>query len=100
MSPRPTNVRDAGLRLISRLNRWMIAGSIGLAGVISLVAEQSFKGRTARAATTSSSQSSSSSSSGSGSTSSSSSGSGSIQQPSQAPAPAPAAPAPVISGGS
>lgn len=97
------NARDRGLALISRINRWMIAGAVALTGLVSLVASHSFHGRTlsSSAASSGSSSGSSGSSSSAGSTSSSNSA-GSIQQPSQAPAPAqvPVAPAPVVSGGS
>jgi hypothetical protein len=99
MSPRAVTARDAGLRLIARINRWMIAGAVALSGLISVAAARSFHGRTATPTGAATSQpSSSSSSSGS---SSSSDGSG-IQPPPQAPASAPAqpAPAPVVSGGS
>ena len=91
MKPRATTRRDAGLALISRINRWMIAATVALAGVISLAAKSSFHGRTSSA--------SSSSSQGSQS-SSSSSAAGSLSQPAQAPAVSPVAPAPVVSGGS
>ncbi|HUZ30265.1 MAG TPA: hypothetical protein VMU90_13530 [Solirubrobacteraceae bacterium] len=93
MSP-STSRRDAGIQLISRINRWMIATAVAFAGVISVVADKSFQGHTATAATTSGTQSSSSTGS--------SSSSGSLEQPAQAPSSAPAAPAssPVVSGGS
>ncbi|MGZ4267564.1 MAG: hypothetical protein ACXVHB_31100 [Solirubrobacteraceae bacterium] len=97
MNPTAANARDTGLRLISKLNRWMIAGAVALAGVISIVAEKSFHGRTAAvASSTESSRSSSSSGSSSSSTG------GSLQQPAQPPSSAPVAPAssPVVSGGS
>lgn len=97
MNPTPAKAREAGLRLISQLNRWMIAGAVALAAVISVLAEKSFHGHVAKAATsTQSSQSSSSSESSSSSTG------GSLQQPAQAPSAAPVAPAPspVVSGGS
>ncbi len=107
MSSRPNTrtsraaaARDAGLALISRINRWMVAGSVALAALISLVAEHSFHGRTASAATTSSGQSQSSGSSSAGT---SNSGEDSIQQPSQGPASTqvPATTPPVaVSGGS
>lgn len=90
------NARDRGLALISRLNRWMIAGAVALTGVISIIAKESFHGRTLSSSGTVSQSSSSSSGS------SSSSSSGSIQQPTQAPSsvPAPVVAAPVVSGGS
>ncbi len=100
MSPRAVTARDAGLNLIARINRWMIAGAVALSGLISVAAARSFHGRTTTPTGAATSQPSSSSSSSSGS-SSSSDGSG-IQPPPQAPASAPAqpAPAPVVSGGS
>lgn len=87
------SARDRGLVLISRLNRWMIAAAVALTGVVSIVAKESFHGRTL-----SQSAVSQSSSSGGGASSST----GSIQQPVQPPSslPAPAVPAPVVSGGS
>jgi hypothetical protein len=99
------NARDRGVALISRINRWMIAGAVALTGVVSLVASQSFHGHTVSSTSGSSSSSAtgsgSSSSAGAGVVSPSNSG-GSIQQPAQAPSvPTPAIPsAPVVSGGS
>ena len=49
MNSTAANARDAGLRLISKLNRWMVAGAVALAGLISVVAEKSFHGHTAAA---------------------------------------------------
>jgi hypothetical protein len=103
MTPRAVNARDAGLRLIARINKWMIAGAVALSGLISVAAARSFHGHTTTAASSASqpSQASSTSSSGSGADGSSANGGG-LQQPAQAPssAAAPAAPAPVVSGGS
>jgi hypothetical protein len=100
VTPGAVTVRDAGLALISRINRWMIAGAVALAGLISIAAANAFHGHTVKtpsapaatgAATTTTTQSQSSATDG-GST---------LQQPAQAPAPAPAAPSPpVVSGGS
>lgn len=99
MSPKAITARDAGLNLIARINRWMIAGAVALSGLISVAAARSFHGHSTTSA--SASQPSSSSSAGSSSAGSSSDGSG-LQQPAQAPSSAPAqpAPAPVVSGGS
>jgi hypothetical protein len=86
--------------MISRINRWMIAGAVGLTAVVSLVAKESFHGRTLSGTAV---RSSSASTSGHGASSSSSGSTGSIQQPAQAPSsvPAPVVPsAPVVSGGS
>jgi hypothetical protein len=99
MNSKATAARDAGLELIRRINRWMIAGAIALTGVISLLAAGSFHGHSASAATTS--QSSQGSGSSTSSSSSSSDGSG-LAQPAQAPSSSSgsSAPAPVVSGGS
>ncbi|HEV2975720.1 MAG TPA: hypothetical protein VGX69_12135 [Solirubrobacteraceae bacterium] len=89
------STRNAGLELLSRINRWLIAATVVVAGFLSLLAERAFRGHTS-----SSTGSSAASSTVQPSSSSSSSGSGSGLSSSQsAPAPAPA-PAPVVSGGS
>ena len=97
MAPREITTRDGGLALISRLNRWLIAGAIGLSGVLSVAAAQAFHGHTRSA----SSQSAGASSSATRQQPSTGGGGGSLQQPDQAPtsAPASAAPSPVVSGG-
>ncbi len=97
--PPAVSARDAGLALISRINRWLIAGAVGLTGVISLAAAHAFHGRTVAtssvsAAPAASSQPASNPNAGSGS---------GLQQPTSAPAPAPApapTPSPAVSGGS
>jgi hypothetical protein len=121
MVPKAVRTRDAGLALITRVNRWMIAGAVGMTGVIAVAAANANHGRTvstrgagappteAAPPSTSPSQfqpSSNSGNSGSNTTSSGSntgnSGSG-LQQPSSAPTPASApapAPAQAVSGGS
>jgi hypothetical protein len=91
------HTRDAALALVSRINRWFIAGAIVLSGAISLAAARSFHGHSSAASTGSTSAQSSSSSSGSSRGSSSGSG---LQQPVQAPSSAQSSPAPVVSGGS
>ena len=100
MTSNPATTRDAGLALIGRINRWMIAGAVALSGMISLVAARSFHGHT----TSSSSAVSQPSSSGGSSSSAgdSSSSGGGLSQPSQPPSSssAPSAQAPVVSGGS
>ena len=40
-----TNTRDAALRKLARINRWMIAGSVALTGVLTEVAAQAFPGK-------------------------------------------------------
>jgi hypothetical protein len=90
MRPNPTpQDRDRGLRLISRTNRWLIAGAVGLSGLFSVLAAESFHGHTASASTVSHTSSLSSSSGSSSATSSSASSSTSsssgLQSPSQSP---------------
>jgi len=100
MTPHSMNARDAGLRLISRINRWLITGAVALTGMIALVTEHAFQAAHPAASAVNSSASSAVAPQPSGGDDGSSSGSG-LQQPAQAPTPAPAAPsAPVVSGGS
>jgi len=40
-----THTRDAALRELNRLTRWMIAGSIVLTGILSDVAASAFSGK-------------------------------------------------------
>lgn len=49
-----THTRDASLRDLQRINRWMIAGSVILTGVLSDVAANAFPGKTVKHTTTSS----------------------------------------------
>ena len=44
-----THTRDAALHQLSRINRWLIAGSIVLTGVFAEVAAHAFPGKTAKA---------------------------------------------------
>jgi hypothetical protein len=46
-----THTRDAALRDLHRMNRWMIAGSVLLTGVLSDVAAHAFPGKTVKAKT-------------------------------------------------
>jgi hypothetical protein len=93
--PSANDIRDRGLALISRVNRWLIVCAVAFSGLIALIAAHAFHGRALSA---------SGSSAGASSPlqhSRSSAGNGSLQQPAQAPTPAsPAASAPVVSGGS
>ncbi|HEY3827807.1 MAG TPA: hypothetical protein VGL57_01295 [Solirubrobacteraceae bacterium] len=43
-----THTRDAALRQLHRLNRWLIAGSVVLAGVFAEAAAHAFPGKTAK----------------------------------------------------
>jgi hypothetical protein len=96
MTPRAVTTRDAGLALIGRINRWLIAGAIALTGMISLVAARSFHGRTVGSAGSANIQSAQSSSASSGGSNSSGGG---LAQPAQAPSPSQSASAPVVSSG-
>jgi hypothetical protein len=40
-----TDARDAGLALIRRANRWMVAGAVAGTGLISVAAANAFHGR-------------------------------------------------------
>jgi predicted aconitase with swiveling domain len=97
MIPRSITARDRGLALISRVNRWLITGAVGISGLISIAAAHAFHGRTLGGSTAVIQRSR-------GSTHGAGSG---LQQPAGAPvaSPAPAppaasAPAPVVSGSS
>jgi type IV secretory pathway VirB10-like protein len=46
MSKHTTNSRDFALRRLARVNRWLIAGSVALAGVLTEVAASAFPGKT------------------------------------------------------
>jgi len=97
--PRDVTAREAGLELIRRINRWLIAAAVAAAGMFSLLAAHAFHGHTVAGGASSSTASQAGSSSGAPLSASSAGGTG-LRAPAQAPAPAPAAPAPVVSGGS
>lgn len=91
MTPRNATIRDYRLELISRINRWLLACAVGIAGLLSLVAAYSFHGRTlagggAVAGSIATASQASSSVAGGG-----------LQQPLQLPAPSAAAGS-VVSG--
>src|SRR5437016_13920817 len=72
MRQHSTQTRDAGLRRLARANRWLIAGSVALTGVLTEVAAQAFPGKTLHASSASgktSSQAQSKSSTGTSSNS-------------------------------
>jgi cytoskeletal protein RodZ len=73
MTPRTPTSRERGRALLSRINRWMIAGAVGLAGVFSVVAAEASHGKTTGSTTTTLQQPSTTPSAGSSSTSSGSS---------------------------
>jgi hypothetical protein len=85
---RPASARDAALLKLSRVNRWVIAGSVALTALLSEVAAQAFPGKTVNAsaaAKTGQAQTRASKSSGGSSTTSP----GALQPPAQAPQAAP-----------
>ncbi len=94
--------RDRGLALLSRINRWVIAGAVGLSGVLSVAAANGFHGRQR----TQSSGTQRRHSVGYGSATSQQSSTttedgGSLQQPAQPPTSSPAsASTGAVSGGS
>jgi hypothetical protein len=89
-----TTSRDAGFALLSRINRWLIAAAVAVAGFLSIVASHAFHGHTTASAAASSATG------GAASPSSGSSGSTGLSQASQPPAAANSAPPAVVSGGS
>ena len=52
MTPRNQTPRERGRRLLSRFNRWAIAGAVGLAGMFSFVAAETTHGKTTGSTTT------------------------------------------------
>jgi len=85
---RPASARDAALQKLSRVNRWVIAGSVALTALLSEVAAQAFPGKTIHAgATAKSGQSQTRAAKSSGGSSATSPGA--LQPPAQAPQAAP-----------
>jgi hypothetical protein len=82
--------RDAGLRRISAVTRWLTVGIVGLSGALALIASQAFHGRTASNASAASSLSAAQTSSAA---------SDGLSPATVTPTPTPAAPV-VVSGGS
>ena len=85
----PSQAREAGLRRLVLARRWIVTGSVTLAGVLAAVAASAFPGKTIKPsrAHTASEGSAGETSSGTGETSSESSesSSGSVTPPEQAP---------------
>src|ERR1700739_4532841 len=86
--------REAGVEMIGRINRWLIAAAVASAGLFSLLAAHAFHGHTVTTGRASSSSSTVSPAASPSGVPQSAGGSG-LQAPAQAPAPAPAAPSPV-----
>ena len=88
--------RDAGLRRISTVTRWVIAAAVGLSGALALIAANAFHGRTISNSSSSQTPATQQQAPATPATPSVSQG---PQAPQQAPAQTPAAPV-VVSGGS
>jgi hypothetical protein len=89
--------RERGLALVSRANRWLIAGAVAASGLISVAAANAFHGRTrgTGAARTATGRVSTKASTGART------GTASLKPPAQAPAPAASSGGGgVVSGGS
>jgi hypothetical protein len=43
---RAVSARDAGLRRVSAVTRWLVLGALALSGALALIASQAFHGRT------------------------------------------------------
>jgi hypothetical protein len=56
-APRGAAAREAGLELIRRVNRWLIAAAVAAAGLFSLLAAHALHGHTVTTGTASSSSS-------------------------------------------
>jgi hypothetical protein len=94
MSRDEVSVRDRGVALVSRVNRWLIVGAIGLSGVLSLAAANAFRGHPRSA------QSQASSAATGGAQAQSSGGGSSLGQPAQPPASSLGGGGAAVSGGS
>jgi hypothetical protein len=98
MASRIVTARENGLALISRINRWLIAGAVALSGAISVAAASAFHGRTR---TQGHQTAVTNGGAGSSQRASNTTSGGGLQPPAQAPAPVQApASGPVVSGGS
>ena len=53
MRPHHAHTRDSSLRRLSLANRWLLAGSVALTGVLTEVAAQAFPGKAKASSTTS-----------------------------------------------
>jgi len=104
------SLRDHGLDLVARANRWLIAGAVAVTGAVALIADHAFHARAAtrlsssrsasRAATAGTSTSGASTSASSTATTGTSTTATTGTSTAAAPAPATASPSAVVSGGS
>jgi len=99
-------IRDAGLRRLTRARRWLVVGSVAVAGALAGFVAEAKPGRsstTTRAGgiAAQSAREGSGAQAPAGGSAGAAGGGPQLTPPSQAPAPAPATPsAPVVSGGS
>ena len=95
--------RDAGLRRISKITRWLVGGALGLSGALALLAANAFHGRTVTTPAHPTTPTSTAPATTTPSTTTPSTATpdpaNHIQPPTQAPTPTPATPV-VVSGGS
>src|SRR5262245_25027620 len=89
MRSHATHARDAALRKLSHINRWLIAGSVVVTGVLYEVAAQAFPGKTLHAGSSSGAKSTGGHRASQGSGANPSCSAGSLQPPCQAPQAAP-----------
>lgn len=101
--------RDAGLRLATRLNRWVVGGAVAVAGALTALTAHSYHARAAAVRPTAASATRGAGASGAGATSATLPPAGATsapepdagpQPPASVPVPAPTQVAPVVSGGS
>lgn len=97
--PDAVRARERGLALAARVNRWLIAGAVGLAAALSALTAHAFHPRSAVGATARTSASPAGQQDEGGAPAASPALTPPAGAPSPAPAPAPT-PAPVASGGS
>ena len=93
--PSAIETREAGVDLVRRVNRWMVAGAESAAGFLSLVAAHAFHGHSVAVG-----GATSSASRGVQVPQAPSSSGGGLGSPAQAPTPATPGPGAVVSGGS
>ena len=93
--PSVIETRDAGMDLVRRVNRWLVAGAVSAAGFLSLIASHAFHGHRVAAG-----DPTSSASRGVQVPQAPSSSGGGLASPAQAPTPATPGPGAVVSGGS
>jgi hypothetical protein len=97
---KPSVLRDAGIRRISRLTGWLVAGSLALTAAVTGVAASAHPGRGGHAAKAAQATAPPAQSSSPGGASQPPPSDSNLQPPEQAPAPVQQAPPAAVSGGS